>query len=849
MSPADDSSNPAAFVHDRRVQAREKQKSMAIKPDYYWCTYSNSKYVKEEVLPFVKQGLIVAAAKLRIVIGDVDLQWLENHDGRFMHFMHPGGSNYRKCLAVVKHKNKSTREVADDVVRTRHVVVGVSPRFSNQQFAASYFDRMDDWLGNLWNFLAIIGDYVSMLILLMEPPQSSPSLNFANLQAFVLHKFNQPLEPLYKSWDKQGGFMLDRCQRTILSEGNVKNHGSIPTLIAALNHIHAEKAKDGDRGASYSFSCEDCYTSYWRQSAPGHPQPGQYVPCHAHTDGCCRYCNRGNPYYKSSKLLITLLKYLKAESQRRQYQPKSKDGLLRSDFLDIHAYIKACHFKISDFANYTMCLGGTYYAGRFDSYSEVQLVDFSRATEHFSIVNNQIEHLAQQVFGKSDKHWHTYLLKFDDHCPQLCYLRHLLVFVHAMEYLGKPSNTRLFPDKESLMDMLSISPSAQAYTGDASYYEGLAWLKKRVSENLANPNLDVGMHSLRVTHYLWAVLCRTPRPTMKKNARHKSEDMVDKYEANSENVYLALLKNPELFLRQKLGAPQDVLLVTGQANQSKRVNEMNGNDHQVTGLPEAAKMFVEEMLHVSPHDPKYRNVEHLLELSYGKSFSGRSPANLNAIAVVESVPDQWRHHAAQVYSAYSSMPPEWRMKVLQGLNSSPGPHMLSPHHQQAQVRLPMSTIPPTPNQQPQPFHQPQTALSPAPAARAPATLQVLVLIESQSSAHSPGYHVSLTQHRFGHKSPNAQCLFLLQVVNDVVSLGKQHSREVATRTKLYLAGKKRVNPKDKSAFCRIIDPFFECLEDCCNSDIAVFINKHPNYKGSCFKRSNQCETCKGMLKK
>ena len=133
-------------------------------------------------------------------------------------------------------------------------------------------------------------------------------------------------------------------------------------------------------------------------------------------------------------------------------------------------------------------------------------MDFSRASKHFSILNNQIKHLAQQVFGKSDKQWHTYLLKFNDRCPQLCYLRHLLVFVHVMEYLGKPRNTRLFPDKESLMDMLSISPSAQAYTGDASYYEGLTWLKKRDPENLANPNLNVGMHSLRVIHYLWAVL-------------------------------------------------------------------------------------------------------------------------------------------------------------------------------------------------------------------------------------------------------------------------------------------------------------------------------------------------------
>ena len=102
-------------------------------------------------------------------------------------------------------------------------------------------------------------------------------------------------------------------------------------------------------------------------------------------------------------------------------------------------------------------------------------------------------------------------------------------------------------------------------------------------------------------------------------------------------------------------------------------------------------------LHMTPSTEMWS--EHLLELSYGKTFSGQTPANLNAIAVMESMPDQWRHNAAQVYSAYSSIPPEWRMKVLQGLNSCQGPHLLSPYHQQAQARQQlMSTILPMPNQ-------------------------------------------------------------------------------------------------------------------------------------------------------
>jgi len=99
-----------------------------------------------------------------------------------------------------------------------------------------------------------------------------------------------------------------------------------------------------------------------------------------------------------------------------------------------------------------MILGGTYYAGRFDSYSsEVQLIDFSKASSNFAIKNNTIQHLAQQVRGKCDTGWFAYLLKFYDHCPELCYLRHLLVFVHCMNLESAAEDTHLFPDKATLM--------------------------------------------------------------------------------------------------------------------------------------------------------------------------------------------------------------------------------------------------------------------------------------------------------------------------------------------------------------------------------------------------------------
>jgi hypothetical protein len=292
-------------------------------------------------------------------------------------------------------------------------------------------------------------------------------------------------------------------------------------------------------------------------------------------------------------------------------------------------------------------------------------------------------------------------------------------------------------------------------------------LKQRACDNLTNPILDVGMHSLRVTFCLWVVLCKKPRSTNKKNARHKSDDLVDEHHAaNAQNIRLEFLKNPELFLKQKLGPPQDVLLITGYANQSKRVNQMNENNNQVAGLPEAAQLFVEKMLHVSPLDSNHRNKEHLLQLRHGMTFTGTSPSDLNAMAVVESMLEEWRHKAAQLHLAHNSLPLPCRMKVLEGLNRSQVPTV----HQVHQPPFNRTQVPqaiPTPNHQPQaqtttlaPNHQLQSS-----AGQAPFIPLVMVLMQEPSLTNSSRQHsVSPRCHAFGGKPPKEQRFFLFQVV-------------------------------------------------------------------------------------
>ena len=851
-APGQPQEPPPAFRHPRRVADPRhggKQKMLVNKPGYFWSTRIDSKVLLSDVLPLVLDELVLAASKYRQTLHDDDYAWLTGHNGRFKRYIHPQSCLFGKITRSAKYKNLGSSSSIKQAVDTNlHAVVGESPRYANTTITPNYANNREGMLSQLWNFLAITGDYDSMLLLLGNPFENSPSVKFSSYQSFVLHKFNPPWEPLNDSWSG-GAPVMDWLGRRVLSEGSVNNLDAFPVLVAALNHLHPKFAKGGDIPGQ-TDACAACHAIYRNESDPSAPSGvSQYTPCTTHTDSPCRYCCRGNPYYKSSSLLQQLLSYLKKESARRQYKSKSKDPLLRSDFLDIHAHVKAHKFKVWDFANYTMMLGGIYYAGRFDSYSEVKLEDFSKVSGHFSIHNNHIQTLAQQVFGKSDKRWYTYILKFDDNCPELCYLRHLLVFVHCTMLDAAGEDTHLFPDKQTMISRQAGSTGAPDFTGDASYLEGLQWLKERVDECVDSPSfLDLGMHSLRITFYLWGVLCGTPVRTMKKNARHLSDEMVEKYIANAEIILRKLQNNPALLRKQRLGPPMENLLVMGEGNQTIRLDQMSASKNNVSNLAEAAKIFVEHMLNVPSDNSKYRDASFLMELSYEKRFSGQSPEQ-DFHAAMESLPMELQPRMKAAFLAYLSHAPTAESRPFQPLpwaaEVPPATGLSARASQQFLAGLPVGHAP--------------IPLPGLPVPHSPTPPPRLVFLEELES-NPLKYELSLMKHSFQKKKQEEQAVLLYHIVQEVLSLGKNVNHcEPATVMTLaekrnfgfaqqYRKGKSFI-PK-KTAFCRIVDPFFECLHACCNGDFATLQEEHgkQQFKYGKFKASIQPgHVCAGKL--
>jgi hypothetical protein len=149
----------------------------------------------------------------------------------------------KHLLTSVHHKDQPLNEIADHVLNQNHSVVGSSPRFCKGAVSVNYQSSMESSLRNLWNFLAMIGAYQYMLILLPHPPAQCCSLSTQSLKAYVLHKFNVHYTPLYKSWDLGGEAAEDLYHRPMKCEGTVRNKDGFDTLLAALTHLHDKHAK------------------------------------------------------------------------------------------------------------------------------------------------------------------------------------------------------------------------------------------------------------------------------------------------------------------------------------------------------------------------------------------------------------------------------------------------------------------------------------------------------------------------------------------------------------------------------------------------------------------------------
>ncbi|KAG7360179.1 hypothetical protein IV203_035278 [Nitzschia inconspicua] len=153
----------------------------------------NNPTLETKFLVVVKEKILEACSKYKLILPERSLRWLENHGGHYEMYTHPDAFE-------------------------------ISPRFGNCSLAPLTLTNYEKLCRMFWNFLAIIGDYDCMLILLITDNGWTfvPSINHKSIIAFVKHRFLPAKTPLYVEGTSDCP-LVDIYQKQVSSESTVNN--------------------------------------------------------------------------------------------------------------------------------------------------------------------------------------------------------------------------------------------------------------------------------------------------------------------------------------------------------------------------------------------------------------------------------------------------------------------------------------------------------------------------------------------------------------------------------------------------------------------------------------------------
>ncbi|KAG7358200.1 hypothetical protein IV203_014787 [Nitzschia inconspicua] len=324
------------------------------------------------------------------------------------------------------------------------------------------------------------------------------------------------------------------------------------------------------------------------------------------------------------------ISWLERQNQLRGYNPVRRQALLPSDVADIHHYLKGRQYDLQSLKFYVMLLNSLEGAMRYVGFQSVQFSNFEDHSSMWMIYNDVgIEYLVQSVMEKNDQAPQLYKIGFKHRHPKMCFLRHLLVYVHCFSHrVGC-----LYPRQVCHYNKATTAPvdagnPSLSDNQPVTYTDCLGWIKTRLKNDCRNTfdgTYKFGTHSLRATFYLFAALGGSEDfGELMRNARHKHEPTARKYYEDAKVIRDEVKRNPTLSAAQDIWPFESRLLQRAGAN-LERLQRFDPAHLSLSTLADAARVFVEDMLGVTPSNPNYRTPSYLLERSYNTDTKNVRP--------------------------------------------------------------------------------------------------------------------------------------------------------------------------------------------------------------------------------
>ena len=592
----------------------------------------------------VPEGIKREATKRGIVLDNGDLLKLEKFRGDFPYYI-PWESKEGESIPKLRQcQDKSKEEIKTVYEAKNRYLCDASPRFS-PNLAPKTSANYERSIRSMWNFLAFLGRYSEMILLLPNAPQIPddvvPSITPETIVEFVHHRFQVEGEPLKLGGLSTAPQVHDINGVPVQCEGAVKNQDWMDSLFASVSYIH-DKALKGNK---YVPPCLQCIEENGDSPCEAHRRSGRSKVHYTRS--------QGDP--TKSKKIDELKGWLKKVSEERRYKPKRRSPFLPDDLNQFHAALDRKNYDIVHLARFTALVLACHVGGRYDGYSNITFENFNKTTEHWLVTETGIHSFAFDYMEKTDKEHYQYRCQFQDAVPIWCWARLILVYIHCSGITSGFVFACEAELKEARQRLLSGNENGHEATKTMDYEKfkkHIDWLKQFCkAPDLAN----WGPHSPRCTSYLLNFMGGASERMACKTARHKSIDVAMKYVGETHAVRDLIRSHPTLRELHKVPPFRDKMITGDGQGFQRTLATLPGRNRSHNKITNLAKFFVETQLGVRPGNPHYRDPEYLLRKSYNMTLDriAPSPDDMHIEQIKALVPENQQCLLLQSYDQES----------------------------------------------------------------------------------------------------------------------------------------------------------------------------------------------------
>lgn len=410
-------------------------------------------------------------------------------------------------------------------------------RFGNRPIASKTTDAYNDNLRQLHRFCAIIGDYDSMLMLLLPSgTPNTPSMNVETAEQFLcLKRTPRNMELIAIG----GAPVMDVDGQQVFCDGGWKAPKKAGQYQAAVSNLHVANNQEG----TYLIPCAACIAA--------HEKKEENATCAVHSGSFPRRFRGGNPT-KNHVFTNTVAKCMKDGAM---YVERGDSQLLPSDLRALRTHL----LSTNDLDNLQMWVVVLLGCKLFLRSDEILTVTFEDVIDELIVrVDEHVHSITFRIMGKADNKPVHMVAHSDDEYPDLCPVRALLVYVHCARITqgavfpklgslhGKRKGQKQVSKRKDTASTIVEGTTAikldktTEKTTSGKQLEGLQYemflrsFKCTAGRVLVTEDLRIGLHCLRKTGYLLAVWGEGEIGAIKYAARHETDKHAQAYRRDAE---------------------------------------------------------------------------------------------------------------------------------------------------------------------------------------------------------------------------------------------------------------------------------------------------------------------------